>query len=306
VNRLDGLAIRKLLGNTPFYMFRPDTKGASIFIKLEGNNIGGSIKDRAAWGMLRHASAKGSINKDTIIVEPTSGNTGIALAMLGSALGNRVILTMPESMSVERRQILASYGAELVLTPADQGMKGSIEKAQELTEEIKNSYMPDQFNNPGNPWAHSVTTAPEIITQLNGIAPSVFMAGIGTGGTISGTGRVFKKVFPSMKVIGLEPAGSPVISGGKAGSHKIQGIGAGFIPGNLDMDLLDSTLTVTDEEAFDTTRWLARQHGLFCGLSTGANVNGAMKIAESLGPDDLVVTIACDRGDKYLSSGVFQ
>jgi len=306
VNRLDKLTIRKLLGNTPFYMFRPETKGASIFIKLEGNNIGGSIKDRAAWGMLRGAYAKGSIDENTVIVEPTSGNTGIALAMLGSALGNRIILTMPESMSMERRQILASYGAELVLTPEDQGMKGTIEKARELTKEIKNTYMPDQFNNPDNPWAHSVTTAPEIITQLNGIPPSVFVAGIGTGGTISGTGRVLKKVFPSMQVIGLEPSGSPVISGGKAGSHKIQGIGAGFIPGNLDVDLLDEVHTIADEDAFEITRWLARHHGLFCGLSTGANVHGAMKIAANLGPDDIVVTIACDRGDKYLSSRVFQ
>lgn len=305
MSQVDRLQLRNFVGDTPLFAIPSEPGRATVLLKLEGQNVGGSVKDRAAWGMLRRAEMEGLIGEGTVIVEPTSGNTGIALAMLGKALGLRVILTMPESMSQERRAVLAAYGAELVLTPAADGMKGAIDKAREILAEMPGSFMPDQFSNPGNPWAHAVTTGPEILRALKGRTPAAFVAGIGTGGTISGTGRALRGVFPDVQVVGLEPAGSPVLSGGAPGAHKIQGIGAGFVPDNLDQGLLNRVLQVENEAALDTTRWLARRYGIFAGISTGANLWASLQIAKSFPEDQVVVTIACDRGDKYISTGVF-
>jgi len=302
---INSLPLAKLIGRTPMYQINPIKNAAKILIKLEGNNIGGSIKDRAAWGMMQFAEKEGKLQDQTVIVEPTSGNTGIALAMLGSAMGLKVMLTMPESMSKERQGILKAYGAELVLTKAEEGMKGAIEAAHEIVNNTPFAFMPDQFSNPGNPWAHSVTTAPEMLRDLNGKAPFAFVSGIGTGGSISGIGRVLKSIFPSTKVVGVEPAKSAVLSGRAPGLHGIQGIGAGFVPPNLDLEVVDGIIAVEDEQAFDMARWLGKKEGLFCGISSGANIWAAMKIAETAPPDAVVVTIAPDRGDKYLSASVF-
>ncbi|MDD2206380.1 MAG: cysteine synthase A [Aminobacterium sp.] len=306
IYKTDQIALRQLIGHTPLFILRPDPQAASIAIKLEGTNIGGSVKDRAAWGMLRYAEERGLLHDNTVIVEPTSGNTGIALAMLGQALGLKVILTMPESMSQERRSVLAAYGAELYLSPASEGMKGAIALAQRILTETPGAYMPDQFSNPGNPWAHSVTTAPEILSEMKGKSIAAFVAGIGSGGTITGTGTILKAVYPALQIIGVEPSGSPILSGGKAGAHKIQGIGAGFIPKTLKKEILTHVTTVEDQAALETTRWLAHHVGLFCGISTGANVWAAIQTAKKFGPDDIVVTIACDRGDKYLSTEAYK
>ncbi|AER66104.1 cysteine synthase [Thermovirga lienii DSM 17291] len=302
---LASLSLVKLIGRTPMHTITPVKNGAHILVKLEGNNIGGSIKDRAAWGMLHMAEKEGKLQEQTVIVEPTSGNTGIALAMLGSIMGLKVILTMPESMSEERRSILKAYGAELVLTKAEKGMKGAIEAATDILKSTPGAFMPDQFSNPGNPWAHAVSTAPEIIRDLNGMEPFAFVAGIGTGGTISGVGKALKSTFPSAKVIGVEPAKSAVLSGNAPGPHGIQGIGAGFIPKNLDLDVVDEIITVEDEQAFDMAKWLSKKEGLFCGVSSGANLWAAMKVAEKAPKGAVIVTIAPDRGDKYLSTPAY-
>ena len=302
--KVDGIAALSLVGSTPFARLE-GPGGSEVWLKLEGNNPGGSIKDRAAWGMLRNAELQGRLNEGTVIVEPTSGNTGIGLAWLGKALGLKVMLTMPESMSQERRAVLSAYGAELVLTPAASGMAGAVSRAGELVKEIPGSYMPNQFDNPGNPWAHEVTSGPEILVALKGRAPYAFVAGVGTGGTLSGTGRCLKRVFPGIRIVAVEPAKSPVLSGGKAGPHGIQGIGANFVPRNLDRALVDEVRGVSDEEAFEAARWLAREHGLFCGISTGANVAAAFEAARGMGEPGIVVTVSPDRGDKYLSTGLF-
>jgi len=302
--KVDELANLSLVGQTP--IARLEARGGSeIWVKMEGGNPGGSIKDRAAWGMLRHAEQAGQLREGAVIVEPTSGNTGIALAMFGRALGFRVILTMPESMSGERRGVLAAYGAELVLTPAAGGMGAAVERAGELLREIPGAFMPGQFENPGNPWAHQVTTGPEIIAALRGRAPCAFVAGVGTGGTLTGVGRSLEAAFPGVRVVAVEPAKSPLLGGGIARSHGIQGIGANFIPKNLDRSILDEVQEVTEEAAFDMTRWLAREKGLFCGISTGANVAAAFEVAKGMGSPGIIVTVSPDRGDKYLSTGVF-
>lgn len=303
--KTDNLQIMDLIGRTPVYEFRPHRDGATVLVKLEGTNIGGSVKDRAAWGMLRFAELEGRLTEGTVIVEPTSGNTGIALAMLGAALNLKVILTMPESMSAERRKVLAAYGARLVLTDAEKGMKGAIEKAESIVAEREKAWMPDQFSNPGNPWAHRVTTGAEILRDLDGRAPFAFVAGVGTGGTLSGVGAVLKRVWPEVSVTAVEPSKSPVLSVGKGGPHRIQGIGAGFVPKNLDPSVMDRVLPVDDDAAFETARWFARHHGLFCGVSTGANLWAAMEIAKEAPGDRVIVTVAPDRGDKYLSTGAF-
>ena len=255
--------------------------------------------------MLRNAELQGRLNEGAVIVEPTSGNTGIGLAWLGKALGLKVMLTMPESMSQERRAVLSAYGADLVLTPAASGMAGAVSKAAEIVKEIPGAFMPNQFDNPGNPWAHEMTTGPEILLGLKGRAPYAFAAGVGTGGTLSGAGRCLKRVFPGIRIVAVEPAKSPVLSGGKAGPHGIQGIGANFVPKNLDRTLVDEVRGVSDEEAFETARWLAREHGLFCGISTGANVAAAFEAARGMGAPGIIVTVSPDRGDKYLSTGLF-
>jgi len=301
-SRVDSAEILKLVGNTPLYKLKTDTGGAEIWIKLEGNNPGGSVKDRAAWGMLRFAEDKGLLQERTVIVEPTSGNTGIGLAMLGHAIGLKVLLTMPESMSVERRTVLKAFGAELVLTPAVLGMKGAYDAAEEILKSDSNAIMLDQFSNPGNPWAHEITTGPEIISQVpSGKKPAAFVASFGTGGTISGIARALLKKWPDMRIVAVEPASSPLVTEGRFGPHKIQGIGANFVPSNLDMRIVTSFMTVKDEDALMTARWLAAEEGLFSGTSAGANVWAAREIAGTLPQDSLVVTIQPDRGDKYLS-----
>ena len=299
--RLDELPVVALIGRTP--LFRLDgTGGATVLIKLEGNNPGGSIKDRAAWGMLRRAEVDGLLGDETVIVEPTSGNTGIALAMLGGALGLRVVLTMPDSMSAERRKALAAFGAELVLTPAAEGMNGAVDEARRIVESTPGAFMPDQFSNPGNPWAHRVATAPEIIRGLPpGLVPAAFVAGVGTGGTITGVGSALKMLYPTTRIVAVEPAESPLLSGGEAGRHVIQGIGANFIPPVLDRALLDEVVTVAGDDAIETTRWLMRSQGLSSGISTGANVAAALRIARTLSADDTVVTLQVDRADRYMS-----
>lgn len=299
--RLDELPVVALIGRTP--LFRLDgTGGATVLIKLEGNNPGGSIKDRAAWGMLRRAEVDGLLGDETVIVEPTSGNTGIALAMLGGALGLRVVLTMPDSMSAERRKALAAFGAELVLTPAAEGMNGAVDEARRIVESTPGAFMPDQFSNPGNPWAHRVATAPEIIRGLpTGLVPAAFVAGVGTGGTITGVGSALKMLYPTTRIVAVEPAESPLLSGGEAGRHVIQGIGANFIPPVLDRALLDEVVTVAGDDAIETTRWLMRSQGLSSGISTGANVAAALRIARTLSADDTVVTLQVDRADRYMS-----
>lgn len=302
--KVDELVNVSLVGQTPIARLEAPG-GSEIWVKMEGNNPGGSIKDRAAWGMLRCAELAGKLKEAAVIVEPTSGNTGIALAMLGRAMGLRVILAMPESMSGERRAVLAAYGAELVLTPAAGGMGAAVERAGELTREIHGAFMAGQFENPGNPWAHQVTTGPEILAALKGRAPYAFVAGVGTGGTLTGVARCLASAFPGVRVVAVEPAKSPLLGGGASGSHGIQGIGANFVPKNLDRSILDEVQAVTDEGAFDMTRWLAREKGLFCGISTGANVAAAFEVAKGMESPGIIVTVSPDRGDKYLSTGVF-
>lgn len=302
LKNVDDLEIMQLVGGTPLYKLNFDTGGAEVWIKLEGGNPGGSIKDRAAWGMLKEAQLKGLLTKKTVIVEPTSGNTGIGLAMLGRALGLPVILTMPESMSKERRAVLAAFGARLVLTPAAEGMSGAVKEAKRILGEDANAIMLDQFSNPGNPRAHEETTGPEILAQLpDEKRLAAFVASFGTGGTVTGVGRALRKKVPGVRVIAVEPASSPLVTEGKAGPHKIQGIGANFIPANLAVAEIDEFMTVADEDALAVARRLAAEEGLFSGISTGANVWAALKVASGLPPESVVVTVQPDRGDKYLS-----
>jgi cysteine synthase A len=272
-----------------------------VFVKLEKNNPAGSIKDRPAFFMIKHAEINNELNEtQNIIVEPTSGNTGIALAAIGKSKGYRVILTMPESMSEERKKILKILGAELILTPAEQGMKGAISKAIEIVEKTK-GFMPNQFANPANPYSHEVTTGPEIIKQMD-YSMDVFVSGVGTGGTITGVAKALKKTFSDcVRIVAVEPANSPVLSGGNPGPHMIQGIGAGFIPDNLNMDLIDEVMQITDEEAINMTRELSKLEGLFVGISSGANIAAALKLATRFGKGRRIVTIAPDSGDKYMS-----
>ena len=302
MKKLAELSIVRLIGNTPLYKLNAETEGAEVWIKLEGGNPGGSIKDRAAYGMLRFAEEAGRLHENTVLVEPTSGNTGIGLALLGRALGLRVVLTMPESMSVERRKILSSFGAELVLTPADAGMKGASEAAEKMLLADKNAVMLDQFSNPGNPWAHETMTGPEILAQLPADKKlAAFVASFGTGGTVTGIGRALKKDWPEVQIIAVEPASSPLLTEGRSGPHKIQGIGANFVPVNLDRSVVGKFVTVTDEDALDTAKRLASEEGIFSGISTGANVFAAVQAARRLPKDSVVVTVQPDRGDKYLS-----
>ncbi|HOB16103.1 MAG TPA: cysteine synthase A [Defluviitoga sp.] len=289
------------IGNTPMITLSRLIEPGRVFVKLEKNNPAGSIKDRPAFFMIKHAEINNELNEtQNIIVEPTSGNTGIALAAIGKSKGYRVILTMPESMSEERKKILKILGAELILTPAEQGMKGAINKAIEIVEQTK-GFMPNQFSNPANPYSHEVTTGPEIIKQMD-YSLDVFVAGVGTGGTITGIARALKKTFSDcVRIVAVEPSNSPVLSGGNPGSHTIQGIGAGFIPDNLNMDLIDEVMQITDEEAIDVTKQLSKIEGLFVGISSGANIAAALKLAARLGKGRRIVTIAPDSGDKYMS-----
>lgn len=300
-------SIIELIGCTPIIKLSKLTKEncADIYLKLEYFNPAGSIKDRPALYMIEEAEKEGILKKGSVIVEPTSGNTGIGLAMVGRSKGYKVILTMPETMSVERRNLLKAYGAELILTPGDKGMAGSIEVAKKLVSENLNYFMPNQFGNMNNPKSHELTTAKELIKQMDGHI-DMFVSGIGTGGTITGIGRVLKKELPNVKILGVEPESSPVISKGESGSHKIQGIGANFIPEILDLNILDGVEQVTDEEAIETTRSLAFEEGLLVGISTGAAVFTALKRAKKLGYGKKIIAIAPDSGERYLSTGIYE
>ena len=290
------------IGHTPLVRLNrlSPPGGATIYGKAEFYNPGGSVKDRICLNMIDEAEQKGKLKPGGTIVEPTSGNTGIGLALVSAVRGYKLILVMPEGMSLERASLLSSYGAQLVLTPAREGMRGSIKEAESILDQNPEYFMPNQFSNPANPAMHRKTTAVEIWEALDGKVDA-FVAAVGTGGTITGCGELFKEKNPSVKVIALEPAGSPVLSGGEPGPHRIQGIGAGFVPKVLNRSLIDEIMTVTDEEAYQTTKQLARKEGLLVGISGGANVFAAQKVAESLGPNKNVVTILCDTGERYLS-----
>lgn len=301
--------ITDLIGETPLLELKnyEKEKGvpALILAKLEYFNPAGSVKDRIAKAMLDDAEEKGLLKPNSVIIEPTSGNTGIGLAAVAASRGYRIILTMPETMSVERRNLLKAYGAELVLTEGAKGMKGAIEKAEELAEEIVDSFIPGQFTNEANPTAHQSTTGPEIWRDTEGKV-DIFVAGVGTGGTISGVGRYLKEQNPEIKVVAVEPAGSPVLSKGISGPHKIQGIGAGFIPKTLNTEVYDEIIAVENEDAFNTGRELARKEGLLVGISSGAAVFAAVKLAKR--PENkgkIIVALLPDTGDRYLSTPMF-
>jgi cysteine synthase A len=284
-----------LIGNTPVVKL----PGENIYIKMEKFNPGGSVKDRAALGMIEDAEAKGYLNKNSIIVEPTSGNTGIALALIGRLKGYKVIIVMPETMSVERRSIIAAHGATLILTEGQKGMNGAIARAKELLKEDNKYFMPDQFNNPANPKIHYDTTGREIIKQLSDI--DIFAAGVGTGGTLSGVSKRLKEYNKNIITAGVEPSKSAVLSGGSPSPHKIQGIGAGFIPGTYNSDYVNEIITVTDEEAIDTAVEVSAKIGMLVGISTGANIAVARKLAQKYGSNKKILTISPDGGEKYLS-----
>jgi len=293
----------ELIGNTPLVKLNKVAAGlpATVVGKLESLNPAFSVKDRIGLAMVKDAEERGAVKKGTVIIEPTSGNTGIALAFVCAVRGYRLILTMPESMSIERRKLLTHLGAELVLTPAAEGMRGAIEKAASLAESTKNSFMPMQFDNPANPEIHRRTTAEEIWSDTDGTV-DVFVAGVGTGGTLTGVGEVIKKRKPSVKVVAVEPADSPVLSGGKAGSHKIQGLGAGFVPKVLNTKIYDEVIQVKNDEAVAMAVRLAREEGMLAGISAGANVTAALAVAKR--PENkgkLVVVVIPDTGERYLS-----
>lgn len=298
----------ELIGNTPLVRLNRITVGtkAEVVAKLESFNPLGSVKDRIGVSMIAAAEEEGLINKDTVIVEPTSGNTGIALAFVCAARGYRLLLTMPDTMSMERRQLLSVFGAELVLTPGTEGMTGAIRKAEQLVAENPNYLMLQQFNNPANPEVHRLTTAEEIWRDTDGKV-DILVSGVGTGGTITGVAEVIKKRKPEFRAIAVEPADSPVLSGGKPGAHKIQGIGAGFIPDVLRLDLIDESIKVTNEDARTMTRKLAKEEGILVGISSGAATWAALKIARR--PENegkLIVVILPDTGERYLSTWLFQ
>lgn len=299
-----------LVGNTPLVrvnnLIKKDDLKADVLAKLEYFNPAGSVKDRIAKEMILDALEKGLINKNTTLIEPTSGNTGIGLSAVATALNLKIIITMPETMSVERRNLMKAYGAELVLTPGSEGMKGAIAKAKELASQIENSFIPGQFENPANPTAHYKTTGPEIYEQTEGKV-DIFVAGVGTGGTISGIGKYLKEKNPEVKVVAVEPASSPVLSTGKGGAHKIQGIGAGFVPETLDTKIYDEIITVENEDAFATGKEMAKTEGILVGISSGAALYAAKELAkreENAGKT--IVVLLPDGGDRYLSTPLIQ
>jgi cysteine synthase A len=294
------------IGNTPHVRIRKLFPGAGhVWMKLERSNPGGSIKDRIAHAMVNAAEEQGILRKGSVIIEPTSGNTGIGLAMVAAVKGYRMILVMPDSMSVERRSILEAYGAELVLTPGEHGMKGSMARARELASEIDGAWIPSQFDNPANPSIHETTTALEILDDFPG-GIDYMVTGVGTGGHISGVSRVLKQTMPGLKVLAVEPAGSPVIGGGEPGKHGIMGIGAGFIPGNLDREALDGVIQVENTEAYNYAKRAAREEGIFTGISTGASLAAVSRLLEKADPSSLILTFNYDTGERYLSvEGLF-
>lgn len=300
--------ITELIGNTPLVRLNRVSEScvATIVGKCEFMNPSSSVKDRAGLAMIESAERDGKINKDTVIIEPTSGNTGIAISCICAVKGYKVILTMPDSMSLERRNLLKAFGAELILTPGHLGMSGAIEEAEKKVQEIGNAFMPQQFNNEANPVTHEQTTAKEILKDTNGNI-DIFVAGVGTGGTLSGVGKILKEHNPNIKIIALEPHDSAVISGEKPGPHMIQGIGAGFIPGNLNTEIIDEVIKVTNEDAVEMARRLAKKEGILVGISAGANVHGAVEIGRrSENKNKTIVTILCDFGERYLSTTLFK
>ncbi len=298
--------VTELIGKTPIVKLNslPDAESAEVLVKLEMFNPGSSVKDRIALSMVKAAEKEGKLKPGGTIVEPTSGNTGIGLAMVGRALGYKVVLTMPDSMSMERRTLLKAFGAELILTAGADGMGGAIAKAEELDASNKDYFMPQQFNNPANPEVHRQTTAREIISAVDGKL-DYFVAGVGTGGTLTGAGEVLKEMIRNIKIVAVEPENSAVISGENPGSHKIQGIGAGFIPEVLKTDLIDEIEKISNEEAIETAKDMAKKEGLLVGISSGAAVAAALKIAKKIGPDKTILAIAPDSGERYLSTEIF-
>ncbi len=290
--------VLELIGKTPMVKYNDN-----ILLKLEFLNPSHSVKDRASFYMLNEAKKQALINKDTVIIEPTSGNTGIGLAMCCAVMGLKIIIVMPESMSIERRKMIQGYGAELVLTPKELGMQGAVDKAKELTEEHKNSFMPMQFANMANPLAHIETTSKEIFEDTDGKV-DIFVAGIGTGGTATGVAKGLKDLKPSVKVYGVEPLESPLLTAGNAGPHKIQGIGANFVPEIYKNGKLDGVMTISGNEAIEKAKFLAKNKGILAGISSGANLAAALKLSEQ-NPDKLIVTVMCDFGERYLSTELF-
>jgi cysteine synthase A len=302
--------VTQLIGDTPLVRLNrivPEGS-AEIYVKLEYQNPGSSVKDRIAISMIEEAEKQGLIKPgETTIVEPTSGNTGIGLALVAAAKGYRAILVMPETMSLERRNLLRAYGAELVLTPGSEGMNGSVKKAEEIVKENPSYYLPQQFKNQANVKIHRETTGPEIVEAINSLDGKLdaFVAGIGTGGTISGAGEVLKQNFPNIRIVAVEPAASPLLSGGGPGPHKIQGIGANFIPEILNREIYDQVITVENEEAFEVARTVAKKEGLLVGISSGAAIFAALKVAKELGEGKRVIAVVPSNGERYLSTPLF-
>jgi len=298
-------SILDAVGNTPLVRLSRLTPAgsATVYAKLESFNPMSSVKDRIAKSMIEAAERKGKVNKDTTIIEPTSGNTGIGLAMVCAVKGYKLVLTMPETMTIERRKLLAAFGAQLVLTPGPEGMNGAIKKAEELAGSMPNSFLPQQFKNKANPWIHKKTTAKEILRALDQI--DAFVAGVGTGGTITGVGQALKRKNPQVRIIAVEPEDSPVLSGGSPHPHKIQGIGAGFIPEILDTTVYDSIIKVATKDAQETSRKLAKIEGILVGISSGAATFAALKVAHELGAGKTVVVVLPDTGERYLSTDLF-
>jgi len=307
VNFMIANNVFELIGKTPAVKLNKivEKEWAEIYLKLEFFNPGGSVKDRVAFAMIEKAEKEGKLKKGSVIIEPTSGNTGIGLAMVGAAKGYKVIIVMPDTMSMERRMLLAAYGAEIILTPGRLGMEGAVKKAEELVKQNKNYFMPQQLENFANPLIHEETTAKEIIEDFkDGI--DAFVAGVGTGGTITGVGKILKNKFPNVKIIAVEPYSAAVLSGKEPGPHKIQGIGAGFIPKVLDRDVIDEVIAVKDEDAFEVTRLLAKKEGILGGISTGASLWAAIEVSKKLGKGKKILAMAPDSGERYLSTQLFR
>ncbi|HHW5262407.1 TPA: cysteine synthase A [Staphylococcus aureus] len=298
--------ITQIIGGTPVVKLRNvvDDNAADVYVKLEYQNPGGSVKDRIALAMIEKAEREGKIKPGDTIVEPTSGNTGIGLAFVCAAKGYKAVFTMPETMSQERRNLLKAYGAELVLTPGSEAMKGAIKKAKELKEE-HGYFEAQQFENPANPEVHELTTGPELLQQFEGKTIDAFLAGVGTGGTLSGVGKVLKKEYPNIEIVAIEPEASPVLSGGEPGPHKLQGLGAGFIPGTLNTEIYDSIIKVGNDTAMEMSRRVAKEEGILAGISSGAAIYAAIQKAKELGKGKTVVTVLPSNGERYLSTPLY-